>query len=227
MWLHGDFPLRPVGRLVLDRNPGNYFAEVEQASFEPNNMVPGIEPSPDPMLQARLFSYSDAHRYRIGTNYSQLPVNQPKVPVNSYAKDGAMRFGDNNGDEPVYWPNSEHGPAGVGPQPDARYQPVDGLTVSGTATLHGWGWHEGDEDVYIQPGLFYRMLDETAQDHLVDNIVGHLLPVAPAIRERQLEHFRRADADLGDRVAKGLANSPFPDRAATPVEVVKAGVSVR
>ena len=227
VWLHGDFPLRRVGRLVLDRNPGNYFAEVEQVSFEPSNMVPGIEPSPDPMLQARLFSYADAHRYRIGTNYSLLPVNAAKAPVRSYAKDGAMRYGDNGGDQPVYWPNSEHGPAGVGPQPQEQYAPVDGLEVSGTAGLHPWGWHEGDDDVYIQPGLFYRMLDATNQEHLVDNIVGHLLTVPVPIRERQLEHFRRADPDLGDRVAKGLANSPFPDRAATPGEAVKAGVSVR
>ena len=227
VWLQGDFSLRRVGRFTLDRNPGNYFAEIEQSSFEPNNLVPGIEPSPDPMLQARLFSYADAHRYRIGTNYALLPVNQAANTVNSYAKDGSMRFGTNNGDAPVYWPASEHGPAGVGPQPDPAYQPVDGLTVSGTATLHSWGWHEGDDDVYLQPGLFYRMLDETNREHLVDNLVGHLLTVSVPLRERQMEHFRRADQDLADRVAKGLANSGFADRAATPVEAVQAGFSIR
>jgi catalase len=92
VWPHGDYPLHKIGRMVLDRNPENYFAQIEQASFEPSNLVPGIGPSPDKMLLGRLLSYPDAHRYRIGTNYAQLPVNQPKSPVNSYSKDGAMRY---------------------------------------------------------------------------------------------------------------------------------------
>jgi catalase len=111
VWPHSDYPLIPVGRMVLDRNPENYFAEVEQAAFEPANMVRGIGPSPDKMLLGRLFSYPDTHRYRIGPNYLQLPINQPKVPVHGYNKDGAMRYRD-NGNQPVYAPNSFRRPEG-------------------------------------------------------------------------------------------------------------------
>ena len=108
VWPHGDYPAIPVGRMVLDRNPKNYFAEIEQAAFEPANMVPGIGPSPDKMLLGRLFSYPDTHRYRIGPNYLQLPINRPQCPVHSYNKDGAMRY-ENPGD-PVYAPNTAGGP---------------------------------------------------------------------------------------------------------------------
>ena len=109
VWPHGDYPPITIGRLVLDRNPENYFAEVEQASFEPANMVPGIGPSPDRMLLGRLFSYPDTHRYRIGPNYLQLPINRPKNEVHSYNKDGAMRY-QHAGSQPVYAPNSFGGP---------------------------------------------------------------------------------------------------------------------
>ncbi len=117
VWPHGDYPLITVGRMTLDRNPDNYFAQVEQAAFEPANMVPGIGPSPDKMLIGRLFSYPDTHRHRIGTNYLQLPVNQPKSPVNSYNRDGAMRY--RNPGDPVYAPNSFGGP-----QADMQYEEV-------------------------------------------------------------------------------------------------------
>ena len=110
VWPHADYPPVTIGRMVLNRNPENYFAEVEQAAFEPSNMVPGIEPSPDKMLLGRLFSYPDTHRYRIGPNYLQLPINQPKSEVNSYNKDGAMRY-RHSADQPVYAPNSYGGPA--------------------------------------------------------------------------------------------------------------------
>ncbi|MCB0969671.1 MAG: catalase, partial [Ilumatobacter sp.] len=109
VWPHADYPPIPVGRLVLNRNPDDYFAEVEQSAFEPSNLVPGIEPSPDRMLLGRLFSYPDAHRHRIGTNYLQLPINRPIGEVRSYNKDGAMRL--RNPGDPVYAPNSRGGPA--------------------------------------------------------------------------------------------------------------------
>ena len=112
VWPHRDYPLKEVGRLTLNRNPTDFHTEIEQAAFEPNNMVPGIGPSPDKMLLARLFSYADAHRARLGVNYKQIPVNQPKCPVHSYSKDGAMRV--QNVSDPVYAPNSKGGPQADG-----------------------------------------------------------------------------------------------------------------
>jgi catalase len=110
VWPHGDYPPIQIGKMVLDRNPANYHTDIELAAFEPSNLVPGIGPSPDKMLLGRLFSYPDTHRYRIGPNYMQLPVNRPKSSVHTYAKDGPMRY-DNNGDQPVYAPNSHGGQA--------------------------------------------------------------------------------------------------------------------
>ncbi len=117
VWPHGDYPPMEVGKMVLNRNPQNYFAEVEQAAFSPANFVPGIAASPDKMLQGRLFAYNDAHRYRLGANYLLLPVNQPKgVKAKNYQRDGAMRFDGNEADAPNYYPNSIGGPE---PNPQA------------------------------------------------------------------------------------------------------------
>ncbi|MDQ7842076.1 MAG: catalase, partial [bacterium] len=133
VWPHADFPPIEVGRLVLNRNPENYFAEVEQAAFSPGNFVPGIGPSPDKMLQGRLFSYHDTHRHRLGPNYHLLPVNAPKAAqVRSYQRDGAMRFDSNGGGGPNYWPNSFGGPA---PDPELAVPPID---VSGMAARHAY-----------------------------------------------------------------------------------------
>ena len=141
VWPHGDYPLIEVGKLVLDRNVTDYHTEMEQAAFEPNNLVPGVTLSPDKMLLARGFSYSDAHRARLGVNYKQIPVNSPQVPVHSYSKDGAMRVV--NVSDPVYAPNSKGGP-----QADSEhYKPVgwhaDGDMVRSAYTLHAedddWG----------------------------------------------------------------------------------------
>ncbi len=198
VWPHGDYPLIPVGRLVLDRNPENFFAEIEQASFEPANMVPGIGPSPDKMLLGRLFSYPDAHRYRIGTNYLQLPVNQPKTPVHSYNQDGSMRY-QHHGDQPVYAPNSFGGP-----QADASLD-EPGWAVSGDMVRAPYQLHAEDSD-YIQPGNLYRhVLTEQDKAHLVGNIVGHMSQgVERTIQERALTHWRQVDPELGARIAQGL-----------------------
>jgi catalase len=199
VWPHSDYPPISIGRMTLDRNPDNYFAQIEQAAFEPANMVPGIGPSPDKMLLGRLFSYPDTHRYRIGANYLQLPVNRPKSPVHSYNRDGQMRY--ENPPDPVYAPNSYGGPAADSAR---AFEPagwdVGGEIVRAAATLHS------EDDDFGQPGELYRkVLSDTDRDHLVSNIVGHATEgVTKPVRDRVVEYWRNVDPDLGARVAKGL-----------------------
>ena len=200
VWPHSDYPEIPIGKMTLNRNPDNYFAEIEQAAFEPANMVAGIQPSPDKMLIGRLFSYPDTHRYRIGANYLQLPVNRPKSPVNTYNRDGAMRY--ENPPDPVYAPNSYGGPVA---DPSRTTEPVYDLTgevVRAANTLHS------EDDDFTQPGELYRkVLSETDREHLVTNIVGHASDgVAPDTQKRVVEYWRQVDPDLGARVSKGLGN---------------------
>ena len=200
VWPHSDYQPITIGRLVLDRNPENFFAEIEQASFEPSNLVPGIGPSPDKMLLGRLFSYPDTHRYRIGTNYLQLPVNQPKTEVHSYNKDGAMRY-IHSGNKPVYAPNSYGGP-----QADSeRYPDPSWFVDAGEIMRTAYVPHVEDND-FIQPGNLYRnTLSDTDREHLVNNIVGHMSEqVERPIQERTLKLWYQVDKDLGSRVAKGL-----------------------
>ncbi len=199
VWPHADYPPIPIGRLVLNRNPENYFAEVEQAAFEPANMVPGIGPSPDKMLLGRLFSYPDTHRHRIGTNYLQLPINQPKAPVSSYNKDGAMRY-RHAGAQPVYAPNSFGGPAA-----DLnRYGTDPGWGVQGEIVRAAYSLHRDDDD-YGQAGeLVRRVLSPADREHLTNNLVGHLKPVRPDIQARAVECWRKVDPALGAGVAAGL-----------------------
>jgi catalase len=188
-----------IGRMVLDRNPENFFAQIEQASFEPANMVPGIGPSPDKMLLGRLFSYPDTHRHRIGVNYLQLPVNQPQVEVHSYNKDGAMRY-RHNGNQPVYAPNSYGGP-----QADPENYADPSWYASGDIMRSPYAPHAEDND-FIQPGNLYRhVLSETDRDHLVNNIVGHMSKgVERPIQERSLKLWYQVDRELGARIARGL-----------------------
>src|SRR5580704_13556055 len=195
VWPHKDYPLHEVGELVLDRNPENYFAEVEQAAFEPRNVVPGMGFSPDKMLQARLISYPDAHRYRLGVNYDSLPVNKPQCPFHTYNRDGAMRFDDNGGSSPNYEPNSFGGPA-----EDKRYveRPKQ---VSGTVARHN---HRDDSDYYTQPGNLFRLMTPDQRQRLIGNIAAGLSQTPRNIQERQLCHFFRADPAYGEGVANAL-----------------------
>ncbi|GCE24329.1 catalase [Dictyobacter kobayashii] len=204
VWPHSDYPPIQVGRLVLDRNPENFFAEIEQASFEPSNMVPGIGPSPDKMLLGRLFSYPDTHRYRIGPNYLQLPVNQPHNEVHSYNKDGAMRY-RHNGNQPVYAPNSFGGPKADPSIIEPSWE-SNGELVRSAYTLHA------EDDDFGQAGTLYRkILSQTDRDHLVSNIVGHMgQDVDPAIQERAIKLWLQVDQDLGSRIAQGLGVSVAP-----------------
>ena len=197
VWPHGDFPLIPVGRMVLNRNPENYFADVEQAAFSPGNLVPGIAPSPDKMLQGRLFSYHDTHRHRLGPNYHLLPVNSAKAaPENNYQRDGFMRFDSNGGGSPNYYPNSFGGPA---PEPDAA---APAFEVSGKAARQRYT-HPNDD--FVQAGDLYRkVITDEDRDHLIGNIVAHLGNAQKRIQLRQTALFYKADPDYGRRVAEGL-----------------------
>jgi catalase len=196
VWPHKDYPLHEVGELELNRNPENYFAEVEQAAFEPRNIVPGMGYSPDKMLQARLISYPDAHRYRLGVNYEVLPVNKPQCPFATYNRDGAMRFDGNYGAQPNYEPNSFGGPK---QNPAYTERPH---AVSGTVARHD---HRADSDYYSQPGNLFRLMDAGAKARLIGNIVGSLgSGVPPRIQELQILHFYKADPAYGTGVAKGL-----------------------
>jgi len=197
VWPHSDFPPIEVGRLVLNRVPKNYFAEVEQAAFGPGNMVPGIAASPDKMLQARIFSYHDAHIHRLGPNYHLIPVNSPKAaPEKSYQRDGFMRVDGNGGSGPNYWPNSAGGPA---PDPDSLEPPFD---VSGQATRQAYA-HPNDD--FVQAGNLYRdVMKDEDRDHLIGNIAGHLKGAQKRIQLRQTALFYKADPDYGSRVAREL-----------------------
>jgi catalase len=195
VWPHADYPLVEVGEMTLDRNPVNYFAEVEQAAFEPRNVVPGMGYSPDKMLQARLISYPDAHRYRLGVNYDSLPVNRPQCPFATYNRDGAMRFDDNGGASPNYEPNSFGGPA-----EDKRYVERPNQ-VSGTVARHN---HRDDSDYYTQPGNLFRLMTPDQRQRLIGNIAAGLSQTPRKIQERQLCHFFRADPAYGEGVAKAL-----------------------
>lgn len=198
VWPHGDYPLVEVGEMTLDRNPVNYFAEVEQAAFEPRNIVPGMGYSPDKMLQARLISYPDAHRYRLGVNYDSLPVNRPQCPYHTYHRDGAMRFDGNGGKSVNYEPNSFGGPT-----EDRKYSERP-KPVSGTVARHD---HRDDSDYYTQPGNLFRLLKADEKERLIGNFVASLSSVPKHIQERQLQHFYKADPALGEGVAKGLGLS--------------------
>ncbi|WP_300298414.1 catalase [Ferrovibrio sp.] len=197
VWPHGDYPLIEVGVMELNRNPENYFAEIEQAAFSPSNIVPGIGFSPDKMLQARIFSYADAHRYRLGTHYEALPVNQPKCPVHHYHKDGAMRFFRNDTGNPdaYYEPNSMHGPR---QDPSVAEPP---LRIDGNADRYN---HRDGNDDYGQAGALFRLMDAAQQARLMDNIAAAMTGVPETIQQRQVVHFAKADPAYGAGVAKRL-----------------------
>ena len=195
VWPHKDYPLIDVGMLELNRNPDNYFAEVEQAAFEPSNLPPGMGVSPDKMLQGRLLSYPDAHRYRIGTNYAQLPVNRPRCPMQNYNRDGHMRFDGNAGNQVNYQPNSFEGPT------DHAQFLEPPLRIFGHADRYD---HRNHADDYSQAGALYRLMSEPQKQQLIDNLIRSLQPVPQTIQIRQAKHFYHADPEYGTRVAKGL-----------------------
>jgi catalase len=209
VWPHADYPPIDIGVLELNRNPDNYFAEIEQAAFAPSNIVPGIGFSPDKMLQARIFSYADAHRYRLGTHYEALPVNAPRCPVHHYHKDGPMRFFRNDTGNPdaYYEPNSFNGPA----QSEALREPP--LKISGDANRYN---HRVGNDDYSQPRALFRLLSHAERERLMDNVGAAMQGVPVDIVKRQVALFYRVDPDYGIGVATrmGLSASDVPTTVA-------------
>ncbi|THE12437.1 catalase [Bacillus timonensis] len=195
VWSQKDYPLIEVGRMVLNRNPENYFAEVEQATFSPGTLVPGVDVSPDKMLQGRLFAYHDAHRYRVGANHQALPINRARVDVNNYQRDGQMRFDNNGGSSVYYEPNSFSGPKEA-PEAKLHAFPVEGIADSVAYD---------QDDHYTQAGDLYRLMSEEERTRLIDTIVASMKPVElEEIKLRQISHFYKADPEYGTRIAEGL-----------------------
>ena len=209
VWPHKEFPLIDVGILELNRNPENYFAEVEQSAFSPSALVPGIGPSPDKMLQARLMSYADAHRYRVGNNYQQLPVNKPRCPVMNYQRDGQMATAADYGAKPNYWPNSVQG----APQPNPAF--ADPAWALGQVIVDRYD-STVDHDDYTQVGNLYRLFDDAHKTRLATRIGGVLSQARQEVQMRALCHFFRADADYGRRVALALGLTPEALEAMKP-----------
>jgi len=198
VWPHPDYPLIEVGVMELNRNPANFFAEVEQSAFNPAAVVPGIGFSPDKMLQARLFSYGDAQRYRLGVNHHSIPVNAPRCPFHSYHRDGQMRVDDNQGGTIGYEPNSEGQWA---EQPDFREPP---LSVEGAADH--WN-HRQDPDYYSQPGALFRLMSAAQQQVLFENTARSLGGAPKPIQLRHIANCTRADPAYGAGVAQALGIS--------------------
>ena len=197
VWPHADYPLMEVGVLELNKNPENYYAEVEQSAFSPANVVPGISFSPCKMLQARIFAYADAHRYRLGVNFERLPINAPHATKEeNYQRDGMMRFDDNGGSSPNYEPNSFGGP-----KEDHTYDEPP-LKISGDADRYEQ--KRGVDDDYIQPGNLFRLMRSDEQKRLVENIAASLKKVPKNIQEKMIGHFARADKAYGEGISKLL-----------------------
>jgi len=205
VWPHGEFPLRQVGKLVFNRNPKNYFAEVEQLAFSPAHLVPGIEPSPDKMLQGRLFSYNDTHRHRLGTNWQQIPVNCPyRAKARNSQRDGPMCVDSNQDGRPNYYPNSFMGPVD---SPKFKQVPIQ---VTGDCQRYD----SFDEDNFTQCGIFFRdVLNEEEKERLVDNIAVHIKDAQGFLQDRAVKNFGSADETFGKMLReridhyKGLLSS--------------------
>jgi catalase len=195
VWSHADYPLIDVGVLELNRNPENFFAEVEQSAFNPANIVPGISFSPDKMLQGRLFSYGDAQRYRLGVNHHSIPVNAPRCPVHSYHRDGAMRVDGNYGGTIGYEPNSQ---GEWQEQADFSEPP---LNLSGAAMR--WD-HREDDDYFSQPGALFNLMNEKQQQALFANTADSISGASIDIQKRHIRHCLKADQAYGEGIAKAL-----------------------
>jgi catalase len=206
VWPHSDYPPITVGRMVLDRNPANHFAEVEQAGFAPARLVPGIGLSPDKMLMGRIFSYHDTHLHRLGPNYEQLPINAAKSPVNTYSKDGSMTY-RHSGNQPVYSPNSYGGPVA-----DPNTEPPTWWVEAAELGRYAYEKHRDDDD-FVQPRALYReVMNDTDREHIAANIVAHASDhVSDDVQRRVVAYWSSVDADLGARVAAGLGHANGAD----------------
>ncbi|MEG1622153.1 MAG: catalase [Alistipes sp.] len=196
VWYHKDFPLMDVGIMELNRNPENYFADVEQAAFNPMNIVEGIGFSPDKMLQGRLFSYGDAQRYRLGTNHNLIPVNKPRCPFHAFHRDGQMRTDDNYGAAKGYEPNS------YGEWQDTPAVKEPSLEVNGD--VYNYDEREFDSDYYTQPGLLFRLMPAEEQQLLFENTARAMGDAELFIKQRHIRNCAKADPAYGRGVAKAL-----------------------
>lgn len=202
IWSHSEYPLHEVGRMVLDTNPDNYFAQVEQLAFSPSHMIPGIEPSPDKMLQARLFSYPDTHRHRLGANYQQIPVNAPinmnvnNESSNNYQRDGPMTVTNNGAGAPNYFPNMFHGPRPNVMKGNHRWH-------SDTLTGDVERVETGNEDNFSQcHDFFNKVLNAAERDRLTSNIAGHMVNASEPIRTRAIGNFACVDPVYGKMISE-------------------------
>ena len=195
VWPHANYPIIEVGEMELNKNPDNYFMQVEQSSFSPSNVVPGISWSPDKMLQARIFSYADAHRYRVGTHYEMLPVNRPIVEVNTYHMDGSMNFSEPSASKAYYEPNSFDGAVENRDFLEPPF-PVDG---DGDRYNH----REGNDD-FSQPRALFTLMNTSQKEQLFSNIADAMDGVPQNIRDRQIELFEKAHPDYAAGVKKAL-----------------------
>jgi catalase len=202
VWPHGDYPLIEVGEMTLNKNPENYFFDVEQAAFAPSSVVPGLGFSPDKMLQGRLFAYADAHRYRLGVNYHQIPVNKPINETRHYHRDGSIRVDGNGGGDPNYHPNSFDD---VTEAPQHEVPPY-----MGTGAMARYN-HRTDADYYSQAGALFRLMSKAQRKLLVENIAGAMRDVPEVIQQRQLQHFMKADPEYGAGVAVLLGLAQLKD----------------
>lgn len=202
VWYHGDYPLIEIGTLELNRNPDNYFAQVEQAAFNPANIVPGIGFSPDKMLQGRLFSYGDAQRYRLGVNHNLIPVNAPKCPFHSYHRDGQMRTDANYAGATPYEPNSF---GQWQEQPDFTEPP---LAIKGDADH--WNFRCDDADYYTQPGKLFRLMPPAEQERLFANTARALADAPAFVKQRHIQNCSKADPAYGAGVARALGMTAQP-----------------
>ena len=200
IWPHAQYPLQPLGRLVLNRNPENYFAEIEQLAFSPGHLIPGIEASNDKMLQGRLFSYPDTHRHRLGPNYQQIPVNRPKCsrPFNQQ-RDGAMCVNGNGGSEVNYEPSSTE----LVKTTISKKFTENQYQVSGKCARHAINLSDVD---FVQAGRLYEIQTPEAKNRMISNVVNHLSHAKPAIRSRQVAHFKRANLELGKRIEQNITS---------------------
>ncbi|SHF43875.1 catalase [Salegentibacter echinorum] len=196
VWPHGDYPLHEVGVLELNKNPENYYADVEQAAFNPANVVPGVGFSPDRMLQARLFSYGDAQRYRLGVNHYQIPVNKPKCPFHNPSRDGRMRVDGNEGSTLHYYPNS------YDQWEEQKEFTEPPLPLEGAADHYDF--REDDDDYYTQPGNLFRIMNDEQKNLLFKNTAAEVGGAEKFIQERHIKNCYKADPDYGKGVAEAL-----------------------
>lgn len=220
VWPQKEFPLRKVATLTLNENVQNAFAENEQIAFSPSHLVPGIEPSADPVLQSRLFSYPDTHRHRIGVNYQQLPVNAPLHPPANFNRDGAMCF-YNQGARPNYASTLKPLNYISRPYPSEKHEKFVGAAIADLSQVTELDFEQPRE-------LWKRVFDDGAKERFVNNVSGHASAIkSPEVKKRVVSYFTCVSPDLGERIAKGLGIPPQPALKVAPgSSLVRYGVDM-